>query len=368
MSLSRSPSVADQTHGSLVVRLQAGEDDAWWEFEKLFGDLIIGYAYKSGCPASMVDEIYQATMVALARSLPKLDRSKGKLRDYLMGIARRTIAAEWTRHYRQFGGHDWGGPLVADLAELPDAEASAPDEETATWLSAVVTEALHRTFERIEDRTYKSFCMNLLEGRGAPEVMDALDMKRSDVDNHTNRCLDMLCQALQAVIADLGDAGLDDFDVSNRRSRANLKRALRIYLKFRSDLRLTGHASDLSQEAVASSRKLIAMIREHSPPDTDRPLLRIQRPGPATWFEITMGDLTIGRRDSNVLALAAKGLSGLHARIEADDGDWLICDCSSLNGTYVNGKRTDRCPLISGDVIRLGKAELIFFSPLEAAP
>jgi EAL domain-containing protein (putative c-di-GMP-specific phosphodiesterase class I) len=47
----------------------------------------------------------------------------------------------------------------------------------------------------------------------------------------------------------------------------------------------------------------------------------------------------IGRKEGSSLFLASDGVSRKHAEIVAADDGWLLRDCGSTNGTYVNGKR-----------------------------
>jgi len=72
--------------------------------------------------------------------------------------------------------------------------------------------------------------------------------------------------------------------------------------------------------------------------------------------------LTIGRRESNVIALPWDDqASRVHAQIERIGGEWAIRDDGlSRNGTWVNGERlhgTRR--LLDGDTIRIGRTLLV---------
>jgi hypothetical protein len=71
--------------------------------------------------------------------------------------------------------------------------------------------------------------------------------------------------------------------------------------------------------------------------------------------------LTVGRAESCDLGLFGDaGIEKLHARIYQQDGRHLVADAGS-GGTYVNGVRiTGPTPLRSGDLIRVGDAQLRF--------
>ncbi|WP_052090372.1 DUF6382 domain-containing protein [Desulfosporosinus sp. HMP52] len=56
-------------------------------------------------------------------------------------------------------------------------------------------------------------------------------------------------------------------------------------------------------------------------------------------------------------------VSGEHARIEMFDGQYVITDLASTNGTYVHGSRLESnqpYPICDGDTIRMGRTEFIF--------
>ena len=80
----------------------------------------------------------------------------------------------------------------------------------------------------------------------------------------------------------------------------------------------------------------------------------------------------IGRDASNELPLPdARGASRKHCRIAAVQAggvvSWELSDLGATNKTRVNGKPADKCVLSSGDVIKVGDAEITFEDPEEEA-
>ncbi len=67
---------------------------------------------------------------------------------------------------------------------------------------------------------------------------------------------------------------------------------------------------------------------------------------------------TIGRRPYNDVVIDNLAVSGEHAAVQFADGEVVIEDLGSTNGTYVNGKAVKRQALEHGDTIVIGKYQL----------
>jgi len=64
----------------------------------------------------------------------------------------------------------------------------------------------------------------------------------------------------------------------------------------------------------------------------------------------------IGRREGSSLLLAAEAVSRKHAEILETSNGWMIRDCNSTNGTFLNGRRlTENHLLNHGDYITIGE-------------
>lgn len=62
--------------------------------------------------------------------------------------------------------------------------------------------------------------------------------------------------------------------------------------------------------------------------------------------------ISIGRMESNDICLENIGISKLHARIFELDGMYMLEDCHSTNGTYLNDELVHKnTPLEDGDII-----------------
>lgn len=70
--------------------------------------------------------------------------------------------------------------------------------------------------------------------------------------------------------------------------------------------------------------------------------------------------LTIGRKPDNDIVLEDQSASSHHARIVQIQSVFFIEDAGSSNGTYTNGKKTDRKQLVNGDQVTIGQHSLVY--------
>ncbi len=70
--------------------------------------------------------------------------------------------------------------------------------------------------------------------------------------------------------------------------------------------------------------------------------------------------ITIGRMDKNDIVIANLAVSGFHAKIDPVDEGYLLTDLQSKNGSFVNDKIAASHWLQHGDVITIGKHNIIF--------
>ena len=70
--------------------------------------------------------------------------------------------------------------------------------------------------------------------------------------------------------------------------------------------------------------------------------------------------VTIGREEGNLLRLNDERISRFHAKVQQEDGDVIITDLESTNGTRVNGSPIQIRRLRPGDQISLGRSMLLF--------
>jgi pSer/pThr/pTyr-binding forkhead associated (FHA) protein len=77
----------------------------------------------------------------------------------------------------------------------------------------------------------------------------------------------------------------------------------------------------------------------------------------------------LGRDPANDLAfLGDPKISRSHAELRDRDGQWILVDLGSSNGTKVNDRRIEQHPLRDGDRIQLGRTTILFTAEEDPNP
>ena len=77
--------------------------------------------------------------------------------------------------------------------------------------------------------------------------------------------------------------------------------------------------------------------------------------------------VTIGREEGNLLRLNDERVSRFHAKVQFDNGEIILTDLESTNGTRVNGNVIQIRRLRPGDRVGVGRSLLLFGSDQEIA-
>jgi pSer/pThr/pTyr-binding forkhead associated (FHA) protein len=118
----------------------------------------------------------------------------------------------------------------------------------------------------------------------------------------------------------------------------------------------------------ARTNKLVAAPRGVGPTVTARPAAKARRGRSANQLIVTEGALagtritlagqqiTLGRAEDSTLVLTDDYASARHARLVPRNGEWLLEDLGSTNGTYLDrAKVTGPTPVPLGVPIRIGR-------------
>jgi pSer/pThr/pTyr-binding forkhead associated (FHA) protein len=75
---------------------------------------------------------------------------------------------------------------------------------------------------------------------------------------------------------------------------------------------------------------------------------------------LTKAVTTLGRQLDNDIVFHEEFLSRFHAAIVYENEKYVLYDKDSTSGTFVNGRKIDRCVLNSGDLISLANIYIMF--------
>lgn len=76
-------------------------------------------------------------------------------------------------------------------------------------------------------------------------------------------------------------------------------------------------------------------------------------------LDLSEQPISFGRGNDNTVAIDDDFTSTHHARISSRERGWVIEDCGSTNGTWVERKRiTSPTPLVPGMRVRIGRTEI----------
>ena len=79
---------------------------------------------------------------------------------------------------------------------------------------------------------------------------------------------------------------------------------------------------------------------------------------PSLTFRLLPGSMkTLGRAQGADFIVDAALVSRVHCRFILDNEGLGVEDLDSTNGTWVNGRKVQRAPLIDGDKVKVGRVE-----------
>ena len=115
-----------------------------------------------------------------------------------------------------------------------------------------------------------------------------------------------------------------------------------------------------SRTAPAGPRKGVkpakAVAKPKSKKGEPRQLIVTGGPLQGTTITLTETPITIGRANDATLVVTDDYASSRHARLFPQDGQWIVEDLGSTNGTYLDRTRlTTPTPIPLGAPIRIGK-------------
>ncbi|KAB2344745.1 FHA domain-containing protein FhaB/FipA [Actinomadura rudentiformis] len=124
----------------------------------------------------------------------------------------------------------------------------------------------------------------------------------------------------------------------------------------RADLFGSKAATRAAQPQPARAAKLPKQPRAQQQRSAPTKLVVVQGERAGTVIDLTGVPITIGRANDATLVVTDDYASSRHARIYAQDGQWIVEDLGSTNGTYLGRTKVSRpMPVPPGVPVRIGK-------------
>jgi len=169
--------------------------EIWREFDRRYRPIIIGLSRKLGLRDDEAADVAQETLTRFLRAYRanEYDRARGRLRSWIIGIARYRIADAKRARAAQQG---WRGDSIIDA--LPEEQ-----ELDALWDAerrrAILRQALHelRANSRTSERTITAFELMAFHQRAPAAVAEELAMSMDDVYQAKNR----VATSLRSIVA-----------------------------------------------------------------------------------------------------------------------------------------------------------------------
>lgn len=354
------------TRQTLLQRLKTpGNNDAWTEFFELYKESIIGWAIKFGCSPAKADDVFQETMVCLLRKMSSFEYDPAKrFRSYLKTIVKGRcydLFRKESRYIAASSDNNENEQLNSTFDLLsPEKTESISLENDNIWLSSLIQQALRRVYGKVDQQTYKSFCMYVLENCPVNEVSKRLgNLRVGTIYQQKSRMLQMLEKEFLVLLEETGEK------LINLQSRGLFIKAIEEMINNRPEYRETMISNENNYPDIKVFEMIKQAFEEMPTAEKDETFLCIiENSRSRKWHKLTES-ITVGNKNECDLILDDKQVSGLHLEISRRDNIFQVADRNSANGTYLNSKKLTRpAELSDGDIISLSKDSFLVFNQL----
>jgi len=185
------------TTTQVLQALKTSEDSEVWQmFHSHFYPVIFNFGRKLGLTEQDAEDAAQETMVAFLKAYRKgnYDREKGRLTQWLFGVARKVIMNRQKRVNPEKQKLDkTTGTSFWNLLQDEDSTAARCTWD-AEWRSMVLKKCLDRVRCECGEKTFQAFEMYAVSQLSVDEVSQRLGMSKNAVYIAKNRVLSRLRQ------------------------------------------------------------------------------------------------------------------------------------------------------------------------------
>ena len=170
------------TTTQVLEELQSSNDaPSWQRFCDHFHRVVVNFARQMGLSVPDAEDAAQETMLAFVKAFRggKYDRDKGRLSDWLFGIARNVIL--------NFRSHRPPERFIADKTTGTSFCDQIQDDRSiklswdSEWRRMVLTKCFEQARKEFDPRVFKAFELYALAQTAADEVAQQLEMSQNAV-------------------------------------------------------------------------------------------------------------------------------------------------------------------------------------------
>jgi RNA polymerase sigma-70 factor (ECF subfamily) len=194
-----------ETNPSLLLRLRDGADEqAWFEFERLYRPAIVRLAQRKGLQPCDCDDLAQTVLLAVARAIERWepDNTRAKFRTWLYTVANRQAIDALRRRATAAVS---GGTSVQNLL----GEEAERREDSRLLRLELRRQALQRAASLVRDEipeaAWTAFWLMAVEGLPAAEVAQRVGKTVGAVYAAKGRVMRRLTQRIREMERDFPD-------------------------------------------------------------------------------------------------------------------------------------------------------------------
>lgn len=190
------------TTSHLLDGLKDPHNQAVWQaYVGRYRPLVIQYGMRLGLSATDAEDAAQLSLIEFCSSYQadKYDRTRGRLRDWLFGIARNQVLNYRRRQVAR------GPMLISEGSSGTDFFNALPDEDSMAkawdeeWRQAVMRQCLATVRAEVEPRTFEAFELFALQGLSAESVAAKLGITANAVFGAKRRILRRIRELLPSL-------------------------------------------------------------------------------------------------------------------------------------------------------------------------
>ena len=190
----------DATSRSLLLRVNANDQDAWRRLVSLYSPLVLHWCRQWGVQRDDLNDVTQEVFASVAAGLKSYhqDVPGASFRGWLRGIARHKLQD----HFRRGPARAEGGTeALVRLQDLP-AWDEAPDfSESNGEVARLYRRALDQVRGQFEERTWQAFWRVAMDEHSPADVAAELGISPNSVRQAKSRVLRRLKEELGELIA-----------------------------------------------------------------------------------------------------------------------------------------------------------------------